>query len=93
MKLVDPTIKIITFTHETIDSSDEFPLENSTSVFKEIFKCSKSSRVYESAIPLIVIKYGNKNQLSNIFATLVNRNAYFFLTENSNHIKNTRFGF
>ena len=81
MKLVNPTIKIITFTHKTIGSSDESPFENYTTVFKEIFKCSKSSRVYithkiESAIPLSVIKYGNKNQLSNIYATLVNHNAY-----------------
>ena len=81
MKLVDPAIKIISFTHKTIDFFDELYFENYTSVFKEIFKSPKSSRVYithkiESAIPLSVIKYGNKNQLSNIFATLVNHNAY-----------------
>ena len=81
MKLVAPTISIITFTRNTIDSFDQFPLENYASIFKEIFKCSKSSREYimhkiETTITLSVIKYGNKNQLSNIFTTLVNHNVY-----------------
>lgn len=74
-------MKMITFTHKTINSSDQFPLGNYTSVFKEIFKYLKSPRLHtthkiESTIPLSVIKYGNKNQLSNIFTTLVNHNAY-----------------
>ena len=98
MKLVDPTINIITFTQKTIDSSDEFPLANYTSVFKEIFKCSKSSRVYitykiESAIPLSVIKYDNKNQLSNIFATLVNHNTYLSRRNFKSHKEHSIGGF
>ena len=81
MKLVVSTIKIITFTHKTIDSSDNPPLENCTSVFKAIFKYSEYSRVYithknKFAIPLSVIKYDNKNLFSNTFATLVNHNVY-----------------
>ena len=94
MKLVDPTIKIKTFTHKTIYSPDESPLENYTSVFKEIFKCSKSSRVYithkiESVIPLSVIKSGNKNQLYNIFTTLVNHNIYLFYKIIESHKKHS----
>ena len=74
-------MKMITFTHKTINSSDQFPLGNYTSVFKEIFKYLKSPRLHtthkiESTIPLSVIKYGNKNQLSNISTTLVNHNVY-----------------
>ena len=67
MKLIDPTLKIITFQNETIDSTDQFlssALEY-TSKFKEIHEDIKSSRVYishkiESTIPLGDIKYGNK---------------------------------
>ena len=38
MKLVNPTIKDLNFTHKNIDSSDQFLLENYTFIFKEIFK-------------------------------------------------------
>ena len=67
MTLIDPTLKIITFQNETIDTTDQFLSSSSeyTSKFKEIHKDTKSSRVYishkiELAIPLGDIKYGNK---------------------------------
>ena len=67
MKLIDPTLKIITFQNKTIDTSDQFSFSvlGYTSKFKEFYKDSKSSRVYishkmESTIPLGDIKYGNR---------------------------------
>ena len=67
IKLIDPTLKPITFQNETIDTTDQFLSSTSeyTSKFKEIYKDTKSSRVYishkiEPAIPLGDIKYGNK---------------------------------
>ena len=92
MKLIDPTLKIITFQNETIDSTDQFlssALEY-TSKFKEIHEDIKSSRVYishkiESTIPLGDIKYGNKQQLSSIFDTLVTNNAYLSLNKFCTH--------
>ena len=92
MKLIDPTLKIITFQNETIDTSNHFSssvLEN-TSKFKEFYKDSKSSRVYilhkiESVIPLGDIKYGNRQQLSRIFDTLVSNNTYLSLNKFCTH--------
>ena len=88
MKLIDPTLKIITFQNETIDTTDQFPSSAAeyTSKFKDVHKDPKSSRVYishkiESAIPLGDIKYGNKQQLSSIFDTLVKNNAYINLKQ------------
>ena len=82
MKPIDPTLKIITFQNETIDTIDQFPSSAAeyTSKFKDVHKDPKSSRVYishkiESAISLGDIKYGNKQQLSNIFDTLVKNNT------------------
>ena len=90
VKVVDPTIKIMTFAHKTIDSSYKFPLENCTFVFKGKFKYSKSSRVYikhkiKSAIPLSVIKYVNSNQLCNIFMTLINHSVYLLHKKIKSH--------
>ena len=92
MKLIDPTLKIITFQNETIDTTDQFPSSASeyTSTFKEIHKDNKSSRVYishkiESAITLGEIKYGNKQQISSIFETLVKNNAYLSINKFSTH--------
>ena len=86
MKLIDPTLKLITFQNETIDTTDQFPSSATeyTSKFTNVYKDSKSSRVYishkiESAIPLGEIKYGNRQQLSNIFDTLVTNNVYLSL--------------
>ena len=55
-----------------------------TSKFKDFYKDPKTSRVYishkiESAIPLGEVKYGSRQQLSNIFNTLVSNNAYLNL--------------
>ena len=67
MKLIDPTLKLITFQNEAIDTSYQFPSFTAeyTSKFKEMYKCPKSSQVYishkiESAILIAVIKYGNR---------------------------------
>ena len=86
MKLIDPTLKLITFQNETIDTTDQFPSSalEYTSKFKDFYKDPKTSRVYishkiESAIPLGEIKYGNRQQLSNIFDTLVYNNTYLNL--------------
>ena len=88
MKLIDPTLKIVTFQNETIDTKDQFPSSAAecTSKFKVVHKDPKSSRVYishkiESATPLGEIKYGNKQQLSSNFDTLVKNNAYLNLNK------------
>ena len=67
MKLIDPTLKIITFQNKTIDISNQFPSSalEYTSKIKEFYKDPNLSRVYisykiESAIPLGDIKYGNR---------------------------------
>ena len=67
MKLIDPTLKLITFQNEIIETTDQFPssvLEYTTK-FKNFHKDPKTSRVYishkiESVIPLDEIKYGNR---------------------------------
>ena len=67
IKLIDPTLKEITVQNETIDISDQFlsSVTEFTSKFKEVYKCSKLSRVYishkiKSAIPIFVLKYGTE---------------------------------
>ena len=92
MKLIDPTLKLITFQNEIIDTTDQFPSSalEYTNKFKNFHKDPKTSRVYishkiESAIPLGEIKYGNRQQLSNIFDTLVSNNAFLNLNKFSTH--------
>ena len=88
IKLIEPTLKLITFQNETIDTSNQFSSSATerTSKFKKIYKCPQSSRVYishkiESIIPLDDIKYGNIQQLSNIFDTLVTNKTYLNLNK------------
>ena len=71
---------------------DQFPFSamEYTSKFKDFYKDPKTSRVYishkiECAIPLGEIKYGNRQQLSNIFDTLVSNNAYLNLNKFCTH--------
>ena len=92
MKLIDPTTKLITFQNETVDTTDHFPSSalEYTSKLKDFYKNPKTSRVYishkiESAIPLGEIKYGNRQQLSKIFDTLVSNNAYLNLIKFCTH--------
>ena len=92
MKLIDPIFKLTTFKKETINTSDQFPSSATeyTSKFKEMQKYPKSSRssIYnkiESVIPLTIIKYGNRQQLSNIFDTLVTNGTYLSLNTFSTH--------
>ena len=92
MKLINPTLKLITFQNEIIDTTDQFPssaLEYTTK-FKKFHKDPKASRVYishkiESAIPLGEIKYGNRQKLTNIFDTLVANNAFLNLNKFCTH--------
>ena len=81
-----------------IDTCDQFPSSavEYTSKFKEMYKCSKAYRVLishkiESEIPLAVIKYGNRQQLSNTFETLVTNDTYLninnFITHKEHSIR------
>lgn len=70
MKLINPTLKLITFQNENIDTSDQFrfSVAEYTFKFEKFNKFPKSSRVYiynkiESTIPLSVIKYGKRQKL------------------------------
>ena len=92
MKLIDPTLKLITFQNETIDTTDQFPSSaiGYTSKFTNVYKDPTSSRVYisnkiESVIPLGKIKYGNRQHLSNMFDTLVTNNAFLNLNKFCTH--------
>ena len=96
MKLIDPILKLITFQNETIDTTNQFPSSamEYTSKFKKFSKDQKTSRVYishkfESAISIGEIKYGNRQELSNIFDTLVSNNAYLNLNRFCTHKKNS----
>ena len=88
LQLIEPTLRIITFHNETIDTSDQFQSSalKYTSTFRDFYKDPKSSRVYvshkiEFAIPLGNIKYGNRQQLPIIFDTLVTNNTYLSLNK------------
>ena len=92
MKLIDPTLKLITFQNETIDTTDQFPSSaiKYTSKFTNIYKDPTSSRVYishkiESVIPLVKIKYENRQHLSNMFDTLIINNAFLNLNKFCTH--------
>ena len=80
MKLIYPTLKRITFQNEIIDTPDQFPF--SAVEYTSNFKVSHK---IESAIPLGDIKYGKRQQLSNILDTLVTNNAYLDLNKFSTH--------
>ena len=75
MKLIDPTLKIITFQNDTIDTTDQFPSSAAEyqNKFKDVHKDLKSSRVYishkiESAIPLGI---SNMERNNNYQASLI----------------------
>ena len=75
-KLIDPTLKIITFQNETIDTPDQLPSSAAeyTSKFKNSYKYLTSSRVHishkiEFASPLGDIKY-EKDSNYQTFLTL-----------------------
>ena len=94
MKLIYQTLKLITFQNETIGTSYQFLFSTAeyTSKFKKIYKWSKFSRVYifhkiEFAIPISVLNYGNRQQLSNIFDTLVTNGAYLHHNKFRAHTK------
>ena len=92
MKLIDPTLKLITFRNETIDTTDQLlsSAMEYTSKFKTFYKDPKTSRVYishkiENVIPLGETKYGTRQQLSNSFDTLVSNNTYLNLNNFFTH--------
>ena len=97
MKIIDPTLTLFTFQNETIDTTDQLPSSalEYTSKFKDFYKDPKTSRVYishkiESAISLGEIKYGNRQQLSNIFDNLlVTNNAYLNFNKYCTHKKHS----
>ena len=83
MKMIDPTLNIITFKNKSIDTFDKFPIDEKayTENFKEINKDPKNSRVYisfniESLKHMFEIKHGSSTNVSNIFKTLVDNNAF-----------------
>ena len=83
LKLLDPTLKFVTFNGAHVDTIEQFPStqETYTSTFKDIHKESDNSRVYvshkiESSKPLSELKHGSRNCMSNIFETLVKNNAF-----------------
>ena len=86
MKMIDPTLKIITFQNKSIDTFDQFPIDETlyTETFKEINKDPKTSRVYisfkiESSKHMSEIKHGSTTNVSNIFKILVDNNAFLNL--------------
>ena len=92
MKMIDPTLKIITFQNKSIDTFDQFPIDETsyTETFKDINKDPKTSRVYisfkiESSKHMSEIKHGSTTNVSNIFKTLVDNNAFLNLNKYSYH--------
>ena len=91
MKLKDPTLKIITPQNDIIDTLLQFPEGNDyLKTFSKIIKDSKDSRIYishhiESARALGELKHGSKQDMSNIFDTLVNNNAFLFYDKFQSH--------
>ena len=96
MQIIDPTLKIITFQNESIDTFDHFSIDEKayTETFKEINKDSKTSRVYisfkiESSKHMSEIKHGSSTNVSNIFKTLVDNNEFIYLNKYSYHRKHS----
>ena len=92
MKMIDPILKIISFQNKNIDTFDQFPIDEKayTEIFKEINKDPKTSRAYisfkiESSKDMSEIKHGSSTNVSNIFKTLVDNNAFINLNKYSYH--------
>ena len=90
--MIDPTLKIITFQNKSIDTFDQFPIDEKsyTETFKDINKDPKTSRVYisfkiKSSKHMFEIKHGSFTNVSNIFKTLVDNNAFINLNKYSYH--------
>ena len=94
--MIDPTLKITTFQNKNIDTFDQFPIDETsyTEIFKDINKDPKTSRVYisfniESSKDMSEIKHGFTTNVSNIFKTLCDNNAFLDLNKYSYHRKNS----
>ena len=81
-KLIESTVKFFNPGNVTIYPLDDFSSEASkhTSMFNEVTKYSKTSRVYisfkiEPSRSISNLKYGNNTHMENIFDTLVKNNA------------------
>ena len=92
MKMIDPPLKIITFQNKSIDTFDQFPIDEKsyTETFKDINKDPKTSRAYisfkiESSKHMSEIKHGYSTNVLNIFKTLVDNNAFLNLNKYSYH--------
>ena len=88
MKMIDPTLKITTFQNKSIDTFDQFSIDEKsyTETFKNINKDPKTSRVYisfkiELSKHMSEIKHGSSTNVSNIFKTLVDINAFINLNK------------
>ena len=91
LKLKTPTLKIIAPQNNGIDTLLTFSDGNGyTKTFTKIFK---DSRIYilhliESARALRELKHGSKQEMSNIFDTLVNDNAFLSHKKFQSHKEN-----
>ena len=83
--MIDPTLKIITFQNKSIDTFDQFPIDEKlyTETFKDINKDPKTSRVYisskiGSSKHMFEIKHGFTTNVSNLSARLVGKERIVF---------------
>lgn len=82
LKLNSPTLKIITSQNVTIDILLQFPEGNAyISILSDIIKDPQNSRIYinhkiESARSILDLKFGNRNDIINIFDTLTENDAF-----------------
>ena len=95
LKLLDPTLKFVTFQGTHINTIEQFlsTQDTYTSTFKDIHKENDTSRVYvchkiESAKPLGELKHGSRYCMSNIFDTLVIKNAFLLHKQFNSHKEN-----
>lgn len=91
LKLKNPTLKIIAPQNNGIDTFLTFPDGNG--YIKTFTKTFKDSRIYilhliKSARALRELKYGSKQDMSNIFDTLVNNNAFLSHNKFQSHKEN-----
>ena len=92
MKMIDPTLNIITFQKKSIGTFDQFPIDEKsyTEIFTDIKKEPKTSRVYisfksESSKYMSEISHRSSTNAPNIFKTLVDNNAFLNLNKYSYH--------
>ena len=91
IRVKDYTLKIVTPQNDIIDTLFHFPDEsNYTKIFKKIFKCSKTSRIYishhiELTRSIGKIKDGSNHNTLTIFDTLVNNSVFLSYDKFQSH--------